>query len=121
MQRTCPVAVVVVMLMVCAPFGCISAGRSQGKEDAISCRDEAHTRAVRRCAGPDSDEAPEFLDTGRVGSMAGDHTRLPDGLGGERSSGEELNGPAFSPGDTIPTCALNKFTAEQIRSFHGKN
>jgi hypothetical protein len=52
--------------------------------------------------------------------MAGDHTGYLM-VSAENEAAAKDMVPAFLRGDDTHVVALNKFTVEQIRSFHGKN
>ena len=120
MQRTCPVAVVVVMLMVCAPFDVYPRDDHKAKKMQFLVEMKHTPGQCVAVLDRISDEAPEFLDQVGWGCMAGDHTGYLM-VSAENEAAAKNMVPAFLRGDDTHIVALNKFTAEQIRSFHGKN
>jgi hypothetical protein len=66
-----------------------------------------------------SAESPKLLDQVAWGCMAGDHTGYLM-VWAENEAAAKNMVPAFLRGDETLILALNKFTAEQIKSFHGK-
>ena len=66
-----------------------------------------------------SAEAPKLLDQVEWGCMAGDHTGYMM-VWAENEAAAKNMVPAFLHGDNTRIVALNKFTVEQIKSFHGK-
>jgi hypothetical protein len=66
-----------------------------------------------------SSEAPKLLDQVEWGCMAGDHTGYLM-VWAENEAAAKNMVPAFLRTDDTRIVALNKFTVEQIKSFHGK-
>jgi len=67
-----------------------------------------------------SAEAPKLLDQVEWGCIAGDHTGYLM-VWAENETAAKNMIPAFLRGDDTHIVPLNKFTVEQIKSFHGKN
>jgi hypothetical protein len=120
MRRSLPLsAVMVLLLFACACSA--SYARDEHKARKMQFLIEMKHTPERCVAELDqiSAEAPKLLDQVEWGCMAGDHTGYLM-VWAENEAAAKNMVPAFLRGDDTRIVALNKFTVEQIKSFHGK-
>jgi hypothetical protein len=121
MRRNLPVsAVMVILLLACA--GSALNARDEHKAKKMQFLIEMKHTPEQCVAELDrvSAEAPKLLEQVEWGCMAGDHTGYLM-VWAENEAAAKNMVPAFLRGDDTSIVALNKFTVEQIKSFHGKN
>jgi hypothetical protein len=120
MRRSLPVSsamAVLALVCICAASFGQEGHRARKMQFLIQMK---HT--PEQCvAGLDkiSAEAPKLLDQVEWGCMAGDHTGYLM-VRAENEAAAKNMVPVFLRGDETRIVALNKFTVEQIKSFHGK-
>lgn len=120
MRRNLPVsALMMVLLLACA--GSASYARDEHKAKKMQYLIEMKHTPEQCVAELDriSAEAPKLLDQVEWGCMAGDHTGYLM-VWAENEAAAKNMVPAFLRGEDTRVVALTKFTADQIKSFHGK-
>jgi hypothetical protein len=120
MQRSLPLAAaMVVLLSACACSA--SYARDEHKAKKMQFLIEMKHTPEQCVAELDqiSAEAPKLLGQVAWGCMVGDHTGYLM-VWAENEAAAKSMVPAFLRGDDTRIVPLNRFTVEQIKSFHGK-